>query len=106
MRCATGLTALAIAVLGCGGGEGGGGIHSMGMLGVPSSALVGANLLFVNTTLNVHMGGRMLVDTGSPVTLVDPAAFTGLSLSGGPQVDVNIGFGAVTIAQVPALMVD
>src|SRR5215831_9773635 len=89
---------------GCGGGSPSG-IHSVGMLGVPSPALVGVNLLFVNAELNGRAGGRMLVDTGSPFTLVDPTPFTGLTLPGGPAVTVNIGFGELTVANVPALMV-
>ena len=75
------------------------------MLGVPSPALVGVNLLFVDATLDGHEGGRMLVDTGSPFTLVDPGAFAGLTLPDAPQVSVSIGFGALTIADVPALRV-
>lgn len=97
---------LLVAVAGCGGDGDPDGIHGRGTLGVPSPAFVGVNLLFVDVTVDVHEGGRMLVDTGSPFTLVDPAAFTGLSLTGGPTVDLDIGFGPVTVANVPALTVD
>jgi hypothetical protein len=75
----------------------------MGVLGVPSSALVGVNLVFVDATVNAHAGGRMLADTGSPFTLVDPAPFPGLYLPEGPQLTVNIGFGPITVDDVPAL---
>jgi hypothetical protein len=96
---------LALVGAGCGGGGGSTGIQSMGMLGVPSPALFGVNLLFVDATLNGRAGGRMLADTGSPFTLVDPTAFTGLTLPAGPQVSVSIGFGEVTVSNVPALEV-
>jgi hypothetical protein len=102
------LTAAAVALLpgalvcACGGSSSSG-FPTMGMPGVPSSALVGSNLVFVDAALNGHPGGRMLVDSGSPVTFIDPAAFPGATLPPATQTQIDLGIGALTIDNVPAL---
>ena len=101
---ATAITASVLAA-GCGGGGGSSSFQTMGMLGVPSPALLGVNLLFVDAAVDGHAGGRMLVDTGSPFTLVDPTAFAGLTLPSQPEVNVAITFGAITVDSVPTLPV-
>jgi hypothetical protein len=88
-------------VLGCGGG--GSGLSTMGMLGIPSSAVLADNVMIVDAALNGYVGGRLLVDTGSPFTLVDPGEFPGATLAPTTQVTVNIGIGSATIDAVPAL---
>ena len=47
------------------------GFATMGMPGIPSPTRVGANLVFADVAVNGHPGGRLGVDTGSPVMLVD-----------------------------------
>jgi hypothetical protein len=95
--------ATTLALAGCGGDSGGdSGIHAMG-LGMPSPALVGVNLIFAEASLNGHPGGRLLIDTGSPFTLINPAQFPGATLAPTTQVTVNLGFGGVTVDNVPAL---
>jgi hypothetical protein len=74
------------------------------MLGVPSPALVGANVVLVAASLDHHGNARLLVDTGAPFTLVDPAPF-GDTLPQQTKVNVDIGLGALTIDHVPALQV-
>src|SRR6185369_17722107 len=80
-------------------------LQTMGMLGVPSPALVGANVVLVSATLNGHAGGRLLVDTGSPYTIVDAAEFPGAALPQRQQVNVDIGLGALTIDAVPSIQI-
>lgn len=78
-------------------------LATMGPLGVPSPTLVGENLIFVDATLDGHAGGRLLVDTGSPFTLVNGEFFAGVTLPPQTQVTVDIGVGELTIDRVPAL---
>jgi len=103
-------SALAVALLGgCGSsddeskGDGFTPLATMGPLGVPSPTLVGENVIFVDATLDGHAGGRLLVDTGSPFTLVNGALFAGVMLPPQTQVNVDVGVGELTIDQVPAL---
>jgi hypothetical protein len=98
------LAAAALACLpaaACGGGSSG--LPTMGMPGVPSPALVGSNILFVDAALDGHAGGRMLVDSGSPVTFIDETAFPGATLPDTTQVQIDLGIGALTIDNIPAL---
>jgi len=99
---------LALVVLsGCGNDEGGssspGVLETMGMLGVPLPTLIGQNVMLVDVTLNGHGGGRLLVDTGSPLTLVNPAPFGQSLLPAKLELNVDIGVGALTINQVPVI---
>jgi hypothetical protein len=104
LRALAVVVTVSAAALGCGGGSSG--LPIMGMLGVPSPALVGANVLFVDAALNGHPGGRLLVDTGSPFTLVAAAAFPGATLPNRQQVTIDLGVGpALTIDNVPALQI-
>src|SRR5881394_4034176 len=69
-------TVALVAALGCGGGGGNpaeqdAGFTTMGMPGVPSPTRVGANLVFADVAVNGKTGGRLGVDTGAPIMLVD-----------------------------------
>jgi len=103
-------SALALALLsGCGSsddgskGDGFTPLATMGPLGVPSPTLVGQNVVFVDATLDGHAGGRLLVDTGSPFTLVNGELFAGVMLPPQTQVTVDVGVGELTVEHVPAL---
>ena len=102
------IAALAVVVAGCGGGEGGGGGSSqfptMGMPGTPSPARIGANLVLAEVEVNGMSGPLMLVDTGSPFTLVDPSAYPGIQFPSSPQVMVDLTFGVFTVDNVPAVV--
>ena len=87
--------------LGCGSGESS--LRTTGVAGVPSAASVGANLLFGDATLDGYSGRRLLVDTGSPFTLVNPALFPGVALPVQTDVTVDVGVGSLVIEGVPAL---
>jgi len=96
----------ALAGFGCGGGGGGAspsGFPTMGMPGIPSPARVGANLVFAEVSINAQPPSFLLIDTGSPVTLVDPKMYPAISFPQTPQVTVNVAFGGFTVDNVPAL---
>jgi hypothetical protein len=97
-----------LAIAGCGGSDedsrpGHKPLATMGPLGMPSPALIGQNVVFVDATIDGHGGGRLLVDSGSPVTIVNGALFAGVMLPETDQVTVDIGIGELTIDQVSAL---
>src|SRR6476646_2179442 len=89
-----------LAALGCGGG-GSSGFGTMGMPGIPSPTRVGANLVFADVAVNGHTGGRLGVDTGSPIMLSDQAACPGLNLGSAVQVNANVTAGQFTVDNVP-----
>ena len=117
--------ALALGVLaGCsgnGGGAGGGAtggtsggnsnFMTMGMLGNPSLAVIVSNLVFADAAINSSGGNAVVIDSGSPVVLLngDPGVFSGLSLPATQQVTVDFAFldtggtPIVTIDNIPAI---
>ena len=107
------MLAAALAIISCGGGDSK--YATTGMLGIPSSAVVGANLVFAAAAVNGSPENTsaefgVLVDTGSPVVLVDPGYFSlpPPATADDVQTHVDLGFlkdGAtvVTIKNVPAL---
>jgi hypothetical protein len=64
---------------------------------------VGANLVFAQVSVDAQPQSFLLVDTGSPVTLVDPGNYPAISFPQTPQVTVAISFGGFTVDNVPAL---
>ena len=49
-----------------------------GMLGIPSTTIVGANLIFIDAAVNGNpeqTSFGVLIDSGSPVVLIDPQTF-------------------------------
>jgi hypothetical protein len=98
------LAAVAVltAALGCGGGNGNpaepdAGFTTMGMPGVPSPTRVGANLVFADVAVNGKTGGRLGVDTGAPVMLVDATKYPGLTFPAQTEVTADITVGDLTI---------
>jgi hypothetical protein len=104
-----------VATASCGGGSSGPPMNpiygTMGMLGDPSLAVVVSNLIYVDGSINGSGGNSVLIDSGSPVVLLDgdPGTFPGLTLPAMQQVTVDFGFldasgaAVVTIDQIPAL---
>jgi hypothetical protein len=118
--------ACAFALLGFGGSSCGGGSGSvtypkyatMGMLGNPSSTVVGTNLVFVNAALNgtsqiePDLNFGVLIDTGSPTVLIDPSFFEQMPATvTNANIDTTInlslldnsGNPVVTLDAIPAL---
>lgn len=75
----------------------------MGMMGIPSPTRVGANLVFADVAINGIPGGRLAVDTGSPLVIVDVTKFPGLMLANVTQPMANLTVGSLTIDKVPLL---
>ena len=118
--------ACAFALLEFGGASCGGGSGSvsypkystMGMLGNPSSTVVGTNLVFVNAALNgtsqiePDLNFGVLIDTGSPTVLIDPSFFEQMPTTvTNADIDTTInlslldnsGNPVVTLDAIPAL---
>jgi hypothetical protein len=96
------LAALAAITCGCGDDGGGDGTFvTTGMPGVPSPTRVGVNLLFADVAVDGHPGGRLGVDTGSPLVLVDESKFPGLMLPATVQVTADLTLGQFTVNDIP-----
>jgi len=89
------LTLLLVAATGCGGGSSGFG--TMGMPGIPSPSRIGSNLVFADVEVNGFGGGRLGVDTGSPLMLLDQTKFPGLMLPSQDVVNANVTAGQFTV---------
>jgi len=98
------LILLVTAASGCGGGDGApAGYATMGMTGIPSPTRVGANLVFADVAINGIPGGRLAVDTGSPLVIVDVTKFSGLMLANVTQPMADLTVGTLTIDNIPLL---
>lgn len=101
--------ALGLALLGgCGGQDDSNGagftpLPVTGPMGVPSPALIGENVVLVDVMIDGYGGGRLVVDTGSPFTIVNGGLFPGVMLPQQTTVHVNIGVGELTFDQVPTI---
>jgi hypothetical protein len=100
------LSSLALAMFlvaaGCGGDEDTpSGFVTMGMPGIPSPTRVGVNLVFADVAVDGHPGGRLGVDTGSPLVLVDATKFPGLVFPQTLQVTGDLTLGQFTVNDIP-----
>jgi Aspartyl protease/PDZ domain len=87
------------------------------MLGEPSTAVISGNLIFVNASMNMmdQTPGTfgMLIDSGSPVVLIDPTLFNTPPPTSAAQIPTHVNLGlldaagnpVVTIQQAPVLQV-
>jgi hypothetical protein len=111
---------VATATLSCGSGGSSSsppdsGISTDGMLGQPSTALIAGNLIFVNASMNTMAENPgsfgMLIDSGSPVVLIDPSLFGTTPPTTAAQITVDLGLldangrPVVVINNAPALPV-
>jgi hypothetical protein len=78
---------------------------TMGMAGIPSSTRIGSNLVLADVAVNGVSGGRLGVDTGSPIMLLDVTKFPGLVLPDKPQVTANVSAGDLTVDYVPLVQI-
>ena len=101
-RLAFALTVLTSVAVGCGGDSTPDtGFATMGMPGIPSPTRVGVNLVFADVAIDGHPGGRLAVDTGSPIMLVDTTKFPGLPLPPAKQWTGDLTLGQFTVNDVP-----
>jgi len=103
----------ALSMASCGGGDSRYAVT--GTLGIPSSTVLGANLIFAEASLNGSLAQPdgefgVLIDSGSPVVLIDPSHFgqPGPATANDVKVNVDLGFvkdgsTIVTIKAIPAL---
>jgi Aspartyl protease/PDZ domain len=115
------LSLILTTALACGGSGGSNNTPLMtsGMLGEPSTAVISNNLIFVNASMNMmdQTPGifGMLVDTGSPVVLIDPTLFNAPPPTTNAQIATKVDLGllnadvpptpVVVIEQAPVLQV-
>ena len=81
------------------------GFPTMGMPGIPSPTKLGANLIFADVELDGVPGGRLGVDTGSPVVLIDPTKFPGATVPMGAQLTASLSFGDFTVDGIPMIQI-
>jgi hypothetical protein len=96
------LAILLLVAVGCG-DDPESGFATMGMPGVPSPTRVGANLVFADVAVNGHPGGRLGVDTGAPVMLIDASRFPGLEQPSTKQWTADLSVGDFTVDAIPVL---
>ena len=103
---------LAPLLFSCGGGGGAAEpqLSTMGMLGQPSLTMIAGNLIFVSASLNGmdEDPGRfgMLVDSGSPVVLIDPSLFGGTPPASTAEIPTTINLGLLDASGQPVVIVD
>jgi len=104
---------VAATTLSCGGGSGGSpnsGITTMGTLGEPATALIAGNLIFVNASMNMMDEDPgsfgMLIDSGSPVVLIDPTLFNGPPPTTTSQISTHVNLGLLDAAGQPVVVID
>jgi hypothetical protein len=94
----------------CGGSSGSNGISTMGTLGQPSTALISGNLIFVNASMNAMDENPglfgMLIDSGSPVVLIDPTLFGGKGPTTTSQISTTVDLGLLDAAGNPVVIID
>jgi hypothetical protein len=81
------------------------GFPTMGMPGIPSPTKLGANLIFADVALDGRPGGRLGVDTGSPVVLIDPTKFPGAAVPNQVQLTGSLTFGDFTVDNIPMIQI-
>jgi hypothetical protein len=113
-RVAAGMLALALATAtACGGGGAPPKYAITGTLGIPSSAVVGSNLIFADAAINgspQHSSAGLVIDSGSPVVLLDPTFFGLPAPATASDVLANVDLGlmrdgavVVTVQQIPVV---
>jgi hypothetical protein len=86
------------------------GISTTGMLGDPSTALIAGNLIFVNASMNTMAEDPgsfgMLIDSGSPVVLLDPSLFGGTPPTAAAQISTMVDLGLLDARGQPVVVID
>jgi hypothetical protein len=99
------LLALGLAPIACGGSSDGGPppVAYTGALPATIPARYLANALTVEGSVNGTSARPLLVDTGSPMTGVDPASFAGAMVPADLSSLSSLGVGSITFTAVPAV---
>ena len=82
----------------------------MGTLGKPSTAVLAGNLIFVNASMNAMAESPgsfgMLIDSGSPVVLIDPSLFGATPPTTAAEIPTTINLGLLDAAGEPVVVID
>lgn len=102
---------VATMTLSCGGSSGSPpGITTMGTLGKPSTALIAGNLIFVNASMNMMDEDPgsfgMLIDSGSPVVLIDPSLFGATPPTTAAKIPTTVNLGLLDATGHPVVVID
>src|SRR5580692_4076648 len=106
---------VATATLSCGSGGSSSsppdsGISTDGMLGTPSTALIAGNLIFVNASMNAMDEDPgsfgMLIDSGSPVVLIDPSLFGTTPPTTAAKIPTMVNLGLLDANEKPVVIID
>ena len=85
-------------------------ISTMGTLGEPSTALIAGNLIFVNASMNAMdenpASFGMVVDSGSPVVLIDPTLFGATPPTTTAEIPTTINLGLLDATGQPVVVID
>ena len=102
--------ALSLSSCGGGGGNAEPKLSTMGMLGQPSTTMISDNLIFVSASLDGmdEDPGRfgMLVDSGSPVVLIDPSLFGGTPPATTADIPTKVNLGLLDASGQPVVVID
>jgi hypothetical protein len=78
-------------------------LQTQGVLGVPTPATFSANVLYVDASVDGVAGGRLLIDSGAPLTILDPARFLPAKIDNGSGTVDSLTVGGLTVEDVPEL---
>ncbi len=78
-------------------------LQTMGVLGTPAHATFSANVLYVDASVDGVDGGRLLIDSGAPLTILDPGRFPGAKIDNGSGSVDSLTVGGLTVDDVPEL---
>ena len=85
-------------------------LTTMGTLGEPSAALIAGNLIFVSASMNSMDEDPgsfgMLIDSGSPVVLIDPSLFGTTPPTTAAQIPTTVNLGLLDTAGQPVVIID
>ncbi len=112
--CRSALLSLVLTTaLACGSNGGGGGgppLMTSGMLGEPSASLIAGNLIFVHASMNAtdETPGvfGMLIDSGSPVVLIDPTLFSTPPPATVAQIPTKVDLGLLDASGNPVVVIE
>ncbi len=86
------------------------GLTTMGMLGKPSVALIAGNLIFVSASMNAMDEDPgsfgMLIDSGSPVVLIDPSLFGTTPPTTTAKISTTVSLGLLDANKQPVVIID
>jgi hypothetical protein len=85
-------------------------LMTSGMLGEPTTAVIAGNLIFVNASMNATDETQgvfgMLIDSGSPVVLIDPTLFDTSPPTTTAQIPTKVDLGLLDASGNPVVVIE